>query len=347
MTGSRARPGPIPGPVGRLLSIPYSRLIASRNARFDAGFRVIHLDRPVLSIGNLSVGGTGKTPMTIHIVRLLRSMGRSPCIAMRGYGATEHAGSDEAAELAAALPGVPIAVGASRADALIDLFSHDPGVDTVVLDDGFQHRRLARDLDLVLLDATRSPFEDRLLPEGWLREPPSVLTRAHAVVVTHTEAARHEDVDRICESAALINPALTLAVCRHEWVGLMVSDRGVDRAEPVEWLRGKRAGVVCAIGNPGPFVSRAREAIEAAPVFDVRRRDHDPYRVPTINDLLRRCNAAEVLITTAKDWTKLSRARWPIPVVRPLLALRFDQGEQGLADLVKRVVEHGALARSP
>jgi len=184
--------GAVPGPIGAALARVYGIVIARINRRFDSGRGVVRFDRPVISVGNLSVGGTGKTPMVRRLIAILLEMERRPCIAMRGYrkGTGE---SDEAAAYQREFPDVPVIAQANRTDGLIALFGDEhegegPHRDCIVLDDGFQHRQIGRELDIVLVDASRSPFRDRLLPQGWLREPAESLTRAGLVVVTHAES---------------------------------------------------------------------------------------------------------------------------------------------------------------
>src|SRR4051794_5329108 len=157
----RARRGPVAGPVGAALAAVYSWEIGRRNRRYDAGRGVVRFDRPVISVGNLSVGGTGKTPMVAHIVGVLLQAGHTPAIAMRGYGSKASGGrSDEAEEYRRKFPGVPVLARPDRTLALIEQFAreHDDAggrqSDVVVLDDGFQHRKIARDLDIVLVDAS-------------------------------------------------------------------------------------------------------------------------------------------------------------------------------------------------
>jgi hypothetical protein len=195
VTDHRPPPGPLPAPLRPLagpLSALYRAGLEHKSGAFDAGHGVITIDRPVISVGNLSVGGTGKTPMTSWIVRTLIDAGHTPAIAMRGYR-SKNGVSDEADAYARALPGTPVVAQPDRLEGLFRLFADDEGraVDVVVLDDGFQHRRIARQLDLVLIDATRDPFRDRLLPAGWLREGPAALVRASGVVLTHADRAQH------------------------------------------------------------------------------------------------------------------------------------------------------------
>src|SRR5690606_38212888 len=148
-------------------------------------------------------------------------------------------------------------------------------VDCVVLDDGFQHRRLARDLDIVLIDASRSPFEDRLLPAGWLREPVESLRRADAIVLTHAELVTKEGIAALQGRIVRLLGRRAIAVTRHLWTGLRVAEpRRVEagagaeagdrpwanQLRAVDYLADKRAVVVCAIGSPEGFLSAAERA---------------------------------------------------------------------------------------
>ena len=221
-TSARLPLPPLPRPLGVPLSWAYSAAIRRINRKFDRGRGVVRFDRAVISVGNLSVGGTGKTPMVKWLARALVEAGHRPCIAMRGYGAGKGQ-SDEAGEYERDLSGVPVVAQANRTLGLIQLFSreHDadgPHSDVVILDDGFQHRRIARDLDIVLIDATRNPFADRLLPAGWLREPVDSLRRAGAVVITHAESANAAEVTALDRRIADCRGGEgAVAVCRHVW----------------------------------------------------------------------------------------------------------------------------------
>lgn len=338
-----ARRPPLPYPLGWFAALFYAPAIRRINRAFDAGKGVVTLDRPVLSVGNLSVGGTGKTPMVMHVLRTLLDHRVRPCVAMRGYASVD-GHSDEAEELSRAFRGVPIVVGANRAASLISFFGTRAGedVECVVLDDGFQHRRLARQLDIVLVDATRDPFHDELLPAGWLREPVGSLRRAHAVVITHAESAPASEVSAIRQRIIELNPGVVVAVCRHAWHTLAVVEGGREREEPVSWLASKRVVAACAIGNPGPFLDAVRRAVQGD-MASVILRDHDPFARSTVERLLRvlREQRAEAIVVTEKDWSKLGRwptQTWPCPVVRAKLGLTFDEGEQ---KLTQRIVEAG------
>src|SRR5881394_190373 len=145
------------GPLGPVAAAVYGAAISLRNRRFDRGKGVVTFDRPVVSVGNLSVGGTGKTPMVLHLARVLTEAGHRPCVAMRGYGAADGQKADEAREYHRAIRNLPVVAQPDRTLGLIELFGTEHGseVDCVILDDGFQHRQIARQYDIVLIDATR------------------------------------------------------------------------------------------------------------------------------------------------------------------------------------------------
>lgn len=346
-----SRDGPLPAPlgatIGRLLAPVYGRVVAQRNRRFDAGVGVAGLDRPVVSVGNLSVGGTGKTPMVRWVCERLIEVGATPAIAMRGYKSAGGV-SDEAMEYAEALPSVPVVAQPNRTAGLRALFATPSGaaVDAVVLDDGFQHRRIARDLDVVLIDCSRPIASARLLPAGWLREPMASLTRAGAVVLTHAERASDSAIDEARRVVAQHAPELPIAVCEHAWDALRVGDDACAETRPVDWLRGKRVAVACAIGNPGAFVAGVRDA-GAQIAGEVLLRDHDAFGPAAVARVEAAAASAEALVVTEKDWVKIRRtalAHANVPVVRPSLAMRFRAGEDVLADRVRALVPGEAPA---
>ena len=284
----RRAPAPV---VGRLLEPLYRAGISRRNAAFDAGRGVKKVEDgrvPVVSIGNLSVGGTGKTPMVMHVLHLLLEHGHRPCVAMRGYSKSRDGAADETDAYRRAFPDVPVVARPDRAAGLAQLFGAGdrerradatrgvavlgareqradatrsvavPGghlPDCVVLDDGFQHRQIARDLDVVLIDATpgRSVFDDRLLPAGWLREPVAGLRRASAVVLTHAELADAAHLAAL-RGRVRANTEAPVAVTRHVWTGLKRRAKGEDQMLPLETLIGRRVVGCAAIGHPGAFV---------------------------------------------------------------------------------------------
>lgn len=333
-------PGPIPSVLGRLAARVYSSLTNLRNGWYDVnpGRRA---DRPVISIGNLSAGGTGKTPAVVHLATTLKDAGRQPAIALRGYkSATKNpADSDEALQYQRLLPGVPLAVGKDRLAEIKVLLTTSKGsaVDCIILDDGFQHRQLRRDCDIVLIDATRNPFIDAQLPAGWLRESPQGLRRADAVVITHAESVSSATLAALERDITAVADRPPLAVARHTWTAILTGEGPQLRTLPANFLKGRRITLACAIGNPAPFLRHAQS--QAAVTRSFVLPDHDPFAAQTVAAIrdAAKADAAEALLVTEKDWSKLRSIPadfWPCPVLRPRLALTFDHGARELEDLV-------------
>lgn len=333
------RRGPVPLWFGRIVEPIYAAAVSRRNASFDSGRGITKLDVPVISVGNLTVGGTGKTPMVMHIVGLLLQAGRSPCIAMRGYRGRGAAGSDEADSYRRVFPDVPVVAQADRiAGVRAVMQAADPSrapINCVVLDDGFQHRRLARDLDIVLVDASRPVEHDRLLPSGWLREPVRNLKRASEVVITHAEQVSREQLGAIESSIQREHGQQPIAVTSHMWTGLIEGDADNRPRLPLDALLKRRVVACCAIGNPDAFVrsleNNCPSAGESGVVGRMILPDHDPFDAATVDRLiaLAKNKQAEAIVVTDKDWSKLRRiapGRWPCRVLRPVLELSFDRG---------------------
>lgn len=324
--------------LGPLITPIYSFIVDRRNRRFDLGISVRRVPLPVISIGNLTTGGTGKTPFTAWLARELIDRKLRPLIAMRGYKSSGGR-SDEADEYTRLIPGVRVAVNPDRFAGIAAALAESPA-DCVLLDDGFQHRRLHRDLDIVLIDASRPLADERLFPSGELREPLINLRRAHAIVLTHAESADEAHLTRLrADIAAALGPRKgdpLVLTASHRWHTLSIGAESHD----VSWLSGKKLLAACAIGNPGPFVEHVRSVGTLAGSFV--RPDHDPFSESTVNQLiaLARESRAEAIVTTEKDWSKLTRidpARWPCPVVRPLLRLGIEQPDTLLERIVRLV----------
>lgn len=365
----QGREGPLPV-VGRALEPIYRAVIGIRNRRFDRGVGVERVGVPVISVGNLSVGGTGKTPMVMHVLGALLRAGCSPCVAMRGYTARGHGQHtpDETDAYRRAFPAVPIV---ARPDRIVGvralLGSAGCTVDCVVLDDGFQHRQIGRELDIVLVDATprRSIFADRLLPGGWLREPVGSLRRASSVVLTHAELADESHIRELSTRIEGVHGRPPIGVTRHLWTafkqasagGVMLGrgDQGGGGAQdvmlPLDIVQGRRVLGCCAIGHPEAFFRSLRMIVgKAELVHEIALADHDPYVPTTIERIARAAekHRAEWIVVSDKDWSKLrglNADRWPCPVVRPDLALVFDSGREELDRAVREASVRGAARR--
>ena len=333
--------GPLPSwlaPVSWPLARLYGAGVAWRNARFDRGAGVRRLaDAPVISVGNLTAGGTGKSPFVAWCARVLGESGVQPVIAMRGYraqGADVAATSDEALEYAHSAPQARLVVDPRRFEALSRSFDGWRAESAfaraaVILDDGFQHRQLARALDIVLVDASRPGLDGDLLPNGWLREPARNIGRADVVVITkaHDEAARA----RAEALVARVRGRAQDAVCEHAWSALAVYERGVERTERVEWLAGKRVLSACALGNPAHFHAMVERASGVAPAT-IERRDHAAMRAEELEFVAARAGAVAVIVSR-KDFVKLDRLP-KLALAVPELGVRFLSGEQRLVDAV-------------
>lgn len=302
----------------------------ARGRLYDRGWlSVYRVGVPVVSVGNLTAGGTGKTPMVAWVVERLALLGLRAGVLSRGYRAARGEANDEGLLLARLLPGVPYVQNPARVAGAAEL--ERARVDAIVLDDGFQHRRLARDLDLVLVDATR-PFgpgsaRGAFLPRGLLREPPSALARADALVVTRCDGVPAPELAALERELAELAPGRPIARARHVPVRLW---RGGEAREP-EALRGLEVDLVSGIGNPSAFEATVR-ALGARVVEHRAFPDHHAYRPGDLEGL-----GSRPIVTTAKDGVKLAReprAPWVLDV-----ALSIEHGEEELAALLAALPE--------
>lgn len=299
----------------RLASVPYGLGVWRRNRRYDRGKNVHRAGVAVVSVGNLTLGGTGKTPCVEWVARFYRDLGVQVAILSRGYGSAAGR-NDEAMVLEANLPDVPHLQDPDRVGAAARAVEELES-ELLVLDDGLQHRRLHRDLDIVLIDATAPPFGDRLFPGGTLREPASSLKRAGVIVVTRTDQADPAAGNELRGWLATRFPDKPVAWSEHRPVG-------------VDDLRGKTVGAFCGIGNPAAF--RRTLGDIGVSVADFRTfPDHHPYTRADVDDLRAwagRLPPGAAVVTTQKDWVKLRLADLagrPLTAVRVGLAFREGQ----------------------
>ncbi|MHC5009923.1 MAG: tetraacyldisaccharide 4'-kinase [Planctomycetota bacterium] len=292
---------------------------------------------PVISIGNLAVGGTGKTPFTAWLAQGLLERGRKPGILSRGYGARaaaivrgEAPLSDEGAVLQHVLGGdVPQVEDPNRLHGGRELLRAHPGTDTLLLDDGFQHWALRRDLDIVLLDATRPFGYGHLLPRGRLREPARALARAGLVVVTRAERISAEDLAGIRATVARHTRA-PVAVARTRATALARA----SGSRPPDALAGQSVFACCGIGNPAAFEAFLAD-LGANVVGSRILPDHaalDDDAVPALVEEAQDAGAAFVVITR-KDAVK--RLRWPDAIAVLDVETQIVEGEAALWDAVE------------
>jgi tetraacyldisaccharide 4'-kinase len=326
-----------------VLSWGYAVAIGLRNVAYDAGLlKQVKLPVPVISVGNITTGGTGKTPTVIMLVKELQKLGRRPAVLTRGYGAPKvpnggRGKSDEVMVIEHECPGVPVVVNGDRvAGGRAAIAQYN--ADVLVIDDGFQHRRLARDLNIVLVDATEPLGIPGVLPRGTWREPPYNLKRANMIMLTRCEQVSSELAD-------LAAGLLTQWVSPRAIYQQRTSVAGLYDAQehPVPLVAGggggggpgaRRVIAFAGIGNPHGFLHTVRSMgmqVVAGCWFD----DHHPYRVPA--DFAAIAGATErrrieAWVTTLKDWVKLRGRPLPAPAggvwhVRIEAKLRPHEGE--------------------
>jgi tetraacyldisaccharide 4'-kinase len=280
----------------------YASAVAWRNARYDRNGPRTTLPIPVISVGNLTVGGTGKTPFVIELARRLDRMGFSPAVVSRGYMSPGGQPNDEERLIRQNLPSVACLSERDRAVGG-ELARRRFGADVILLDDGFQHRQLARSLDIVLVDAT-CPFGfDHLLPRGLLREPVRSLRRADVVVLTRCDQASRAALSRIETRLHDLADAATHVKCNHRVTSIERLD-GEAVAGPLD---GKRAVLFAGIAQPRALAT----TVGSMGIEIVGERwwpDHHHYRRRDVEGLRRagRFPPHDLLITTEKDAVKLA-----------------------------------------
>jgi tetraacyldisaccharide 4'-kinase len=322
------------------LSVPYGLAVRARNVAYDRGWLRRHrVAVPVVSIGNLTVGGTGKTPCVEYVARFYRQRDLRVAILSRGYGNTDGP-NDEALVLEENLPDVPHLQGADRvrlAEAAIEELESE----ILILDDGLQHRRLARDLDLVLIDATSPWGGGRLLPRGLLREPLSGLRRANVVMLTRCNQVAAAGLQQIKRHIAALAPAAPMVETTHHPEELVDSEG--QRTATTE-LRGRPIAALCGIGNPEAFRRTLLDL--GADLCDFRTfPDHHPYSRDDVEELhswARGLPAGAWIITTQKDLVKLRLCDLGPCYLRALcVRLRVQSGEDVLHRHLGSVLPHG------
>ncbi len=305
-----------------------------RNRQFDSGSREVEtVAAKVVSIGNITTGGTGKTPMVVWVCKLLQRHEIKVGIVSRGYGAKQ-AGSqnDEAMELESRLRSVPHIQNPDRV-AAANRCIEEHTVDAIVLDDGFQHRRLGRDLDIVLIDASNPFGYGRLLPRGLLREPVSSLKRSDVVVVTRCD--RVSD-DRLTEIRFQIERETSSPVvcARTKAVALIQSD---EEELAIEVLNAGSWFAFSAIGNPTAFENSLRE-LGCELVGTKQFHDHHHFDEDELKNMAQVANAngAKRLVCTHKDLVKVGRNEIEgLPVHALKIELEVYEGSETLERLIR------------
>lgn len=348
----RRAPGVLPVLL-HLLSWGYGAATTGRALAYRRGWRRTHrLPCKVVSVGNLTAGGTGKTPMVMYLAEMLQQAGMRPAILSRGYrGRMEQTGGlvsdgngvscapemagDEPTLMARRLPGVPVAVGRDRVR-IGTMLAERCRPDVILVDDGFQHLRLHRDLDLVLLDGAHPFGNSHVLPRGLLREPILALGRADALVMTRSGPA-----DGALPSMARGTPVFR-AVHEPFLAGCVPS--GAAALAPSAHCRtdgcaGKRVAAFAGIAQPKRLAVSIREmGAEMAALTPFP--DHHDYRPADIRKIMEtaRDSGADLLVTTEKDWVRLASlaVRWPMDLVVMGVKISFGPDAGRFLDFIKQ-----------
>jgi tetraacyldisaccharide 4'-kinase len=322
----------------------YSVAVRLRNYLYSKEWLKFHrADAVVISVGNITVGGTGKTPLVIWLCKEIISDSRfhisnSQCaILTRGYKAAKDAG-DEPAILAEGCPEVKVIINPDRIAGAIQAISKF-GAKILIMDDGFQHRRLGRDLDIVAIDATLPFGYGRMLPAGLLREPITSLKQADAAVITRCDQITEIELSEIEKKLSAINPNMIIARSIHSPAYVKTTD---NKEISLDHLKGKKIFAFCGIGNPGAFLNTIKSLscnIAGEKVYN----DHHYYTKDCLADIYEQaeCLKADLILTTQKDWTKikwLALLKKDIPPGYIGIEIKFLAGEDKLRGLIEKTL---------
>ncbi len=315
----------------------YRCAVALRNSAFDRKLRrTVTAPCHVVSVGNLTTGGTGKTPLVHWLVRYLVDQGHTVGVVSRGYRSLAGGANDEALEFALAFPNVAYRQNPKRWLAVRDLVSQN-GVTAIVLDDGFQHRQLARDVDVVTIDALEPWGYGHLLPRGLLREPLSALGRADCAVITRANLCPPSRVDSIASAISRYVDRTRIAVATVEPSVWMLPD---GTQVPLPELAGRNIVAFCGLGRPEAFYQTLvslKMSLRAWRPFP----DHHHYTTIDVEALQRQLEVckADYLVCTVKDLVKLKfLACNDLPIAALQIGHRFIDTPVGLLDRLSRLL---------
>ncbi len=308
------------GPVLSVLSLVYRVIIGLREVLYRCGLlKSRKLDCPVISVGNITLGGTGKTPMVVAVATLLAQSQKKPAVVSRGYGRADDSairivsdgtsvltdaqtGGDEPVLIGSKLQGVPVVVGKRRYEASYYALQRF-AVDLIILDDGFQHLKLKRNLDIVLVDAANPFGNGRLFPAGILRDPVSSLRRAQAVVLTRTESpAAAETLSNEIRRVT----AARIFTSRQRATDLIDAQSG--DIKPLTALRGTRVLAFSGIARPQSFIASLK-SLGAIVAAECAYPDHHQYSKTELATLFQKAadERVSMIVTTEKDAVRLAR----------------------------------------
>jgi len=320
----------------------YSTVIGLRNFLYSkAWLKIYRSNAVVISIGNITVGGTGKTPLVIWLCKFLQQKEFRCAVLTRGYKTrgTRDEGrgtrTDEPAILSESCPSAKVVVNPDRLAGATEAVAK-LGAKVLIMDDGFQHRRLHRDLDILTIDAMCPFGYGRMLPAGLLREPVTSLRRADAVVITRCDQISESELSQIQKKLQLINPDMLIARSIHSAVCAKSTDN--KQISPEE-LKNKKIFAFCGIGNPDAFLGTVKGLscnLVGSKIYD----DHYHYTSNDITEVYEEAgrSKADLILTTQKDWTKiapLGSLKKDIHFAYLKIELKFIDGEDKITKLIE------------
>ena len=340
--------------IATLAAWLYDKVVTLRNLLFDHGVLRIHrLNCPVISVGNLAIGGTGKTPMVVWLASLFSQEGYRVGIVSRGYGGVESGrvivvsdgenilpeqtiSGDEPLMLARRLSGIPVLCSTKRVragKAAIEKFN----CNALILDDGFQHRYLARDLDIVMLDS-KNPFGSGwVFPRGTMREKAAALARAQVVVMSRFDGS--EGAEKNCDNLRRQWPDKTLVTSSHRPIGIFSA--ADHRERPPSSLKELRVAAFAGIARPDDFFQSVHN-LGARLAYTAALPDHYPLTSEFLASLVQEASRfnPELWLTTEKDWVRLPQML-PQGMDLWVLAMELNLDEDGsqLIGAVRRVLK--------
>jgi tetraacyldisaccharide 4'-kinase len=328
-----------------LAAVGYRAGVSLRNQAFDRGWK--HTSRaevPVVSVGNLTLGGTGKTPMVEWLARWYRRRGVRVAIVSRGYGQSGGV-NDEGLVLEENLPDVPHLQDPDRVK-LAAIAVEELDTQLIILDDGFQHRRLARDVDLVMLDALEPFGLGRLFPRGLLREPPSSLLRASAVVLSRADLIGPDARRAIRRKVEDLAGSVPFIESRHAPQDLV---DGEGNSTPLDELSGRSVAAFCGIGNPEGF--RRTVGSRVGRFLDLKVfPDHHSYTAADVSALASWAGEqkANLVLTTQKDLVKLRTLMLGAVPLRALrIGLEITEGLEAIERLLLPLIPEQPRVERP
>jgi tetraacyldisaccharide 4'-kinase len=310
----------------------YGAGAAAKSLKYKMIDRTKKLDKPVISVGNITVGGTGKTPFIIYLGKKVRARGKKCAILMRGYG------RDEVSELEQNLADTAVIVDKDRFHGAQQFVRDGGTTDVFLMDDGFQHRELARDLNIVLINGMNPFGNGLLLPAGSLREPLNALGRADLFAITHADQITHEVLNSLKKKLALLVPQAPSITCVHAPVEMF--NVGTKEQRAVHLLKDKKVIGFCGIGFAKGF-RRTLEHLGAHVVEFIEFLDHERYAeklMRTLKDLQQNYPDA-LCVTTEKDLLRdqeILKTANNIWVVR--VSLKVIEGESYLNGILDRIL---------